>query len=118
MNQPRRFLSFAAVAVLTIAGVWGCGAKPRTQRYALQGEVISVTPGGTSVSVKHRDIPGYMPAMTMSYALADPKEALDLHAGDKISADLVISNGCAELEKIVVTEKAKPAGAAPEGSES
>ncbi len=114
MKHFGRFASLAALAVLTTAGVSGCGSKPGAQRYAMRGEVISVTPGGTSVSVKHGDIPGYMPAMTMSYAVADPKEARDLHAGDKISADLVVSNGRAELEKIVVTEKAKHASAEPE----
>jgi hypothetical protein len=49
-----------------------------------------------------------MPAMTMSYVIAIPKEAESLGPGDKISADLVVSNSKARLEKIVLLEKAKP----------
>jgi protein SCO1/2 len=116
MNHFGRFASLAALAVFTTTAVSGCGSKPGAQRYALRGEIISLTPGGTSVSVKHGDIPGYMPAMTMSYPLADPKEARDLHAGDKITADLIVGNGRAELAKIVVTEKTKHASAEPEAS--
>jgi Cu/Ag efflux protein CusF len=49
-----------------------------------------------------------MPAMTMGYTLAVPKEAQGLSLGDKISADLVVSDGLGRLEKIVLLEKAKP----------
>jgi protein SCO1/2 len=63
--------------------------------------------------VQHGDIPGFMPAMTMGYSIAVPKEVETLRAGDKISADLVVSEGKARLEKIVLFEKAKPAPMAP-----
>ncbi len=55
--------------------------------------------------VRHGDIPGFMPAMTMGYSIAVPKEVETLGAGDKISADLVVSEGKARLEKIVLLEK-------------
>jgi Cu/Ag efflux protein CusF len=60
------------------------------------------------IVVEHGDIPGLMPAMTMGYTLAVPKEAQSLALGDKISADLVVTDGLARLEKIVLLEKAKP----------
>ena len=63
--------------------------------------------------VQRGDIPGFMPAMTMSYSIAVPKEVEALGEGDKISADLVVSEGKARLEKIVLLEKAKPAPMTP-----
>jgi hypothetical protein len=45
----------------------------------------------------------------MGYTLAVPKEAQGLSLGDKISADLVVTDGLGRLEKIALLEKAKPA---------
>ena len=114
MTYGHKFVLFlAGIGTLLIAGLAGCQSEPTAKHYALEGEVISVTPGGTAVAVKHGDIPGFMSAMTMSYAAADPKEAEKLQPGDKIKADLVVSKGKTHLEKIVVTEKAKPESTAP-----
>ena len=114
MEHGHKYLSIlAAIVALALGSFSGCQSKPKSQHYALEGQVISVAGGGTSLTVKHGDIPGFMPAMTMSYAVADPKEADGLHPGDKITADLVVSNGKPQLEKIVVTEKAKPLSSAP-----
>jgi Cu/Ag efflux protein CusF len=87
-------------------------ASACTQRvgkhYPIQADVISVDLPGKRIVVEHGDIPGLMPAMTMSYTLAAPKEAQGLALDDKISADLVVTDGIARLEKIVLLEKAKP----------
>ena len=57
------------------------------------------------ITVKHGDIPGLMPAMTMSYMVANPKEIEKLGPGDKITADLVVSESKGRLEKIVLVSK-------------
>jgi protein SCO1/2 len=46
-----------------------------------------------------------MPAMTMTYQVAAPKEIESLQPGDKITADLVVSETKGRLEKIVVISK-------------
>jgi len=46
-----------------------------------------------------------MPAMTMSYQVAEPKQIETLQPGDKISADLVVSESKGRLEKIVLLSK-------------
>jgi len=84
-----------------------CAPKD-VKHYPIQAKVISVDLPSKRIVVEHGDIPGLMPAMTMGYTLAVPKEAQGLALGDKISADLVVTDGLARLEKIVLLEKAEP----------
>jgi len=93
---------------ILISVLAGCEAKPEEKHYPIQAEVIAVELPKKLITLKHGDIPGLMPAMTMSYVIAIPKEAESLVPGDKISADLVVSSSKARLEKIVLLEKAKP----------
>ena len=108
----KRTLVLILAANLVVMSFAGCGAQPEEKRYPIQAEVIAVDLPQKLLLVKHGDIPGFMPAMTMSYAIVVPKEAASLAPGDKITADLVVSAGKARLEKIVLLEKAKP-NAAP-----
>jgi Cu/Ag efflux protein CusF len=101
-------ISGSAIFFLT-----GCKAKPPESHYPIQAEVIAMNVPRKLLIVQHGDLPGFMPAMTMGYSIAVPKEVKTLGAGDKISADLVVSEGKARLEKIFLLEKAKPAPMTP-----
>jgi protein SCO1/2 len=83
----------------------GCQPAPE-KHYPLQAEVISVDVPRKLIVVKHGAIPGLMPAMTMTYAVADAKQIEGLQPGDKISADLVVSENKGRLEKISLLSKA------------
>lgn len=92
----------------------GAGCKPApAKRYPMQGEVISADVQRAMVIVKHGDIPGVMPAMTMSYQVEDPKEIAALKSGDTITAELVIVNDLGHLEKITLVQKASPPATSP-----
>jgi Cu/Ag efflux protein CusF len=82
-----------------------CSAPP-AKHYAIQGAVVSVDAAAKMIMLNGDEIPGLMPAMAMSYAVADAKEIEKLEAGDKISADLVVAEGKSRLEKIVLLKKA------------
>jgi len=97
-----RFLSFL-ILVCGLLGV-GCQSAPE-KRYPIQAEVISSNPERQMITVKHGDVPGLMPAMTMSYMVADPKQIEGLGPGDKISAELVVSDSKGRLEHIVLVSK-------------
>ena len=90
--------------ILVIASV-GCQTTP-VKHYAIQAGVISVDVPKKMVTIKHGEIPGLMPAMTMNYLVADEKQIAPLKPGDKISADLVVGENAGHLEKIVLVEKA------------
>jgi Cu/Ag efflux protein CusF len=83
----------------------GCQTAP-VKHYAIQAEVISVNIPEKMVTIKHGEIPGLMPAMTMNYLVADQKQIETLKPGDKISADLVVGENVGHLERIVLVEKA------------
>jgi Cu/Ag efflux protein CusF len=104
----KRTLALIFAANLVAMSFAGCGARPEEKRYSIQAEVIAMDLPRKLLVVKHGDIPEFMPAMTMSYVIAVPKEAASLAPGDKITADLVVSAGIGRLEKIVLLEKAKP----------
>jgi protein SCO1 len=93
--------------VLVGCGFFAAGCQSKTvKHYAISGEVISVDVPRETILLKHGDIPGLMPAMTMDYKVADVKQIQGLKPGDIISADLVVGENVGHLEKIVVLVKA------------
>ncbi len=106
--RSKRTLLLILAGNLVVMSFAGCAAQPEEKRYPIQAEVIAVDLPRKLLIVKHGDIPGFMPAMTMGYVIAVPKEAASLTPGDKIAADLVVSESKGRLEKIVLIEKAKP----------
>lgn len=89
-----------------------CHSAP-AKHYPLQAEVIAVDAPRKLIVVKHGEIPGLMPAMTMSYAVLDAKDIKPLHAGDKISAELVVADNKGHLQKTALICKAAAERPAP-----
>jgi protein SCO1/2 len=84
-------------------------AAPRI--YPVRAKVVSVT--GPDVMLDHEAIPGLMDAMIMSYRLKDPSVASELHPGDRITANFVVTpnpDGIDDIvvDQIVVVAQAKP----------
>ena len=98
----RSLLLMLAIICAGIAA--GCQSAPE-KHYPIQGEVISADAAKKLLTVKHGDIPGLMPAMTMPYQVAEPKQLQTLQPGDKITADLVVSENKGRLERIAVVSK-------------
>jgi len=107
-----------AVMLGLVVAMGGCHravapAKSATLHYAVRGKVASVDAAAGKIELDAETIPGFMEAMTMSYKLADPTVASELHAGDRITATL-LAEGTADdpvnmrLTDIVVIAQAKP----------
>ena len=62
-----------AIAACRIARRSGgrCSREPDARTYQLTGQILVVKPETNEVLVKHEDIPGFMPAMTMPYTVKD-----------------------------------------------
>ena len=74
-------------------------------------KLLSTNPGTGEVTLNHEAIPGFMDAMTMPYKLKDPSILSELHPGDTITADVLVSqNPDADvlLDHIVVVAQGKP----------
>jgi len=112
-----------AVRILLIAIALSSSAACRhpaepERRYPVKGQILGIgTPradGRRDVSLKQEDIPGFMPAMTMAYAVKDARLLDGLAAGDIVSATLVIAGPEMHLEQITKTGHAElPDGARP-----
>lgn len=96
-------LAIAGLAIVVVS----CSRAPEHRTYQLTGQILVVKPDTNEVLVKHEDIPGFMPAMTMPYAVNDPALLKDRAAGDLIKATLVVGQERAYLSAITKT------GAAP-----
>src|SRR5438046_1207243 len=107
-------LLFRCVCVAAIAAT-GCSRTGPTKEYQLQGQILDVKPETSEVLVKHGDIRGFMPAMTMPYKVQDAKILADKQPGDLITATLVVGETEAHLSKIDKTGHAPiQDGARPE----
>lgn len=85
-------------------------ASPYTV-YHLRGKIVATDAAHGIVTIDHEAIPGFMEAMTMPYQLKDPSIISDLHPGDTITADVLVSKGSAQtilLDNIDVIAQAKP----------
>jgi protein SCO1/2 len=96
------------IIALTLAtlGLAACGRDTNARRYQLTGQILVVKPDTNQVLVKHEDIPGFMPAMTMPYVVKDPTLIKDRVAGDLITATLVVGENQAYLVEITKTGSA------------
>ena len=80
-------------------------ANASIQRFPLQGMVLGKNEQTQELTVKHRDIPGFMSAMTMVYKVKDPATLKTLEPGDRISATLLVSSSTGNaLDEIVITD--------------
>ncbi len=73
--------------------------------------MIAVNPSTGEVTLAHDAIPGFMDAMTMPYKLKDPSILSELHPGDVLTADLLVSQGddaTVLLDHIVIVAEGKP----------
>jgi protein SCO1/2 len=82
-----------------ILSVFAC-AKSDERTYTLQGQVLSLDAPKQSLTVKHEEIKGFMPAMTMPYDVADAASLSSLAPGDLINATLVVFSNGAHLRDI------------------
>ena len=74
--------------------------------YTLQGQVQSITPDRQEAMVKHGEIKGLMPAMTMPYRFRTKAELDQLKPGDLIDGTLVIVSNDAYLSGVKKTGEA------------
>ena len=93
-------------AVLAVTYVARRTPKSDERTYTLQGQVQSITPDRQEAMVKHGEIKGLMPAMTMPYRFRTKAELDALKPGDLIDGTLVIETNDAYLTGVKRTGEA------------
>jgi len=97
-----------ALFLIALAFLWVSGCAPSAevparanstasqstnlQIFQVKGVVINVKPNEKSVEVKHEEIPGYMPAMTMPFEVKDTNELAGLAPGDSILFRMLVTD--------------------------
>jgi protein SCO1/2 len=80
--------------------VGGCS---RGHEYQLQGQVLAVDRARQELTIKHGDIEGFMPAMTMPYKVKDARLLEGRVPGDLITATLVLQDNAGYLTSVKQT---------------
>jgi protein SCO1 len=94
------------VIVVLCLIVNACTKSSLSERtFELRGQVLAVRPNN-EVLVKHDDIKGFMPAMTMPYKVREPDSLRNTAPGDLITATLVVGENDAWLTRIQRTGRA------------
>ena len=99
------------LAVIIALAVLVAPACSRTRQYELKGQVLSVDRARQEITIKHDDIRGFMPGMTMPFKVKDAT-LLDLFGpGDLVTATLVVGSDEAHLSSITRTGHTQVAAA-------
>jgi protein SCO1/2 len=99
-HTVRRFI--AACAALSVAGA-ACTTTPPARRYELTGQVLAVHPKTNHLTVKHEDIPGFMPGMTMNFQVAPASLMAGRVPGELIRATLEVTDSTAVITAVTRT---------------
>jgi protein SCO1/2 len=86
-------------------------APQQFKTYHLRGKIVSTNPAKGEISINAEAIPGFMEAMTMPYKLRDTRIIGELHPGDLITADVLVSQSSDAdvfVDHIVVIGQSKP----------
>ena len=88
----------AALALVLL--LQGCSPSPAVPRqYELQGQILAIRPERGEVLIKHSDIKGFMPGMTMPFRVRDAALLEGKAPGDLVTATLMV----AETEAWIAT---------------
>jgi protein SCO1/2 len=100
-RTTRAFFAFAAAAALH-AAVASCSGGPKS--YAAHGVVQDVNLEHGQVVIAHEDIPGLMPAMTMSFDVPDAELLARLSPGQAIHFEVVFDGRSYRVVSAAVIE--------------
>ena len=105
-------LLVSILAILLLFSV-ACGPRRRAneKRYPLKGKVIAVNKAERTATIKHEDIPGYMPGMTMAFKIKNDGDLEMLKEGDDVSANLVVTDVDSWIEVTAIVEGSSPLSA-------
>jgi len=85
-------VSYRMVPLVLAAFVLAGCSGPEAREYELQGQVVAVDGARQEVTIKHEDIRGFMPGMTMAFKVREPALLAERVPGDLVKATLVVQD--------------------------
>ena len=89
-------------ALVWVAAASACSSSPPPREFEIVGQIQAISPGKGEVTIKHQDIKGFMPGMTMAFKAE--KGALEgRKPGDLVTGTLVVGEVDVHISKLTVT---------------
>lgn len=93
------------VLLVFLISAAGCRRQSRNEkRYPIEGKVVAVNKTDRTATINHKDIPGYMPGMTMEFKIKNDADLEIMKAGDQITGTLVVDEVSSWVEITSITE--------------
>ena len=103
----RPFAAACALArIIAVLALSSCAGGENARAYELKGQILAIRPEAHEVLIKHGDIPGFMPAMTMPYKVRGDSLLAGKAPGDLVTARLMVGKDEAWLSALEKTGSA------------
>jgi protein SCO1/2 len=80
-----------------------CSRPANARQYELQGQILGIERERSEVVIRHEDIKGFMPGMTMTFKVPDAQLLAGKEPGDLVTATLVVEDVEAYLTALTRT---------------
>jgi protein SCO1/2 len=88
-----------------------CTRQAAVREYPLHGQVLAVRPADREIVIRHDDIAGLMPGMTMPFKVKDAGLLKGVEAGDFVNARLEVAGTDAYISQVQKTGRHEPVAA-------
>src|SRR5438477_5088509 len=103
MQHKNRFALLVLLSFGLISSSWN--RHPRNEkRYPIEGKIIAVNKTDRTATINHKDIPGYMPGMTMEFKIKNDADLEIMKPGDQITGTLVVADISSWVEITSIAE--------------
>lgn len=111
MPSPRFARRLLLLAALLLAGACQKPTAP-PRRYPITGQILGVDLAKQTITIRHEDIEGLMPGMTMTFPVVSPEDLKGRAVGELVHGTLEVSDSLGRLTALTHTGSAElPAGA-------
>jgi protein SCO1/2 len=102
-HRRARVAGVRTILTLIVVGSALLSACSRARQYELRGQVLAVDRARQELTIKHEDIRGFMPGMTMPFKVKDPRLLDGREPGDLVQATLVVQDANGYLSSVART---------------
>ena len=111
MRSSRRQVRLAIQLVpLALLAAVACRKAPPIREFAVVGQIVAIDRSTNYVTLRHEDIKGFMPGMTMPFAVKDPALLEGRVPGDLVTATLQVQNTDAWISRLTQDRLGAAAG--------
>ncbi len=105
MNIRSTIILLTIVSLFTLACSKG-GGEPAKDVYRSTGKITAVDRAASKVTIDHKDIPGYMSAMEMTFAVAGPEMLTRIKPGDLVAFEMERTGSTTSITRLDKTGEA------------